>query len=157
VAGRKSSGSDGLSLIVRKVYIMENTQPTKTKNGSGFPVDTSDDSTKSRLVAVTEPAASRTSSPATTATMSKGSKKTWTSAALVELRSKAGLVAGALADFQAAGGLVVVKNIEYEPGRFSPKIILVADGLNVRVEKTADGLDFDIQPLPSGDKVAEEK
>ena len=135
---------------------MENTQPTKTKSESVSQVDTSGDSTRSRLVAVTEPAASKTSSPATTATMSKGSKKTWTSAALVELRSKAGLVAGALADFQAAGGLVVVKNIEYEPGKFYPKIILVADGLNVTVEKTADGLDFGVQPLPSG-TVAEDK
>jgi hypothetical protein len=82
--------------------------------------------------------------------MQNGSSKIWTNVELAELRSKAGLVAGALADFQAAGGLVVVKNIEYEPGRFSVKIYLVAENLNTRVQKTADGLDFDIQPLPSG-------
>jgi hypothetical protein len=129
---------------------MENTQPTKTKSESGFKVDTSDGSTKSKLVAVTEPAVSKTSSPATTATMSNASKKTWTSAELVELRSKAGLVAGALADFQAAGGIVAVSNVAYMPGLTAPKIYLVADGLSIQLERTPDGLDFDIQPLPSG-------
>jgi hypothetical protein len=156
VAARKSLENDGLSSIARKVYIMENTQPTKTKRESESKVDTSGASTKSGLVAVTEPDVSKISSPATTATMLSDSKKTWTNVELVELRSKAGLVAGALRDFQDAGGLVVVKNVEYEPGKFYPKIILVADGLNVKVEKTADGLDFEVLPLGSG-IVAEEQ
>jgi hypothetical protein len=37
----------------------------------------------------------------------------------------------------------------------SVKIFLVAEGLNVTIERTADGLDFVIQPLGS-DLVAEE-
>ena len=129
---------------------MANTQHTKTKSGSGPRVDTSDASTKSGLVAVTESAGSTNSSPATTATMPNGSKKTWTSAELAELRLKAGLVAGALADFQGAGGLVVVKNVEHNKGVFAVKLYLVADGASVKADKTADGLDFEVLPLPSG-------
>ena len=129
---------------------MENTQPMKTGKESELPADISGGSTKSGLVAVTDSNGSKSSSENTTATMPSASPKTWTSAELQELRSKVGLVAGALADFQSAGGLVVVKNIEFEPGRFSTKVYLVADGLNVKVHKTADGLDFEILPLGSG-------
>jgi hypothetical protein len=113
-------------------------------------VDTSDASTKLGLVAATESGESTSLLLATTVAMPNASKKTWANAALAELRSKAGLVAGALADFQSAGGLVVVKNIEYEPGKFSVKVYLVAENLNIRAQKTADGLDFEILPLPSG-------
>jgi hypothetical protein len=129
---------------------MENTQHTKTKKGQGSKVDTSGDSTKSGLVAVMGKGVSMSLSRDTSATISNASKKTWTSAELVELRLKAGLVAGALADFQTAGGVVVVKNVEYEPGKFFPKLYLVAEGLNIKLESTPDGLDFDVQPLPSG-------
>jgi hypothetical protein len=129
---------------------MENTRPTKTKNEPGSPADTSGDSIKSGLVAVTGSAESVNSSAGTTATMRKGSKKTWKNAELEELRLKVGLVAGALADFQAAGGIVAVRNIEYEPGQFSVKLYLVAEGLNLVAQRTTDGLDFEIQPLPSG-------
>jgi hypothetical protein len=120
-------------------------------------VDTSGVSTKSGLVAVMGNGESMNLSAATSATISNASKKTWTSAELAELQSKAGLVAGALADFQAAGGVVVVKNVEYEKDKFFPKLYLVAEGLNITVAHTADGLDFDIQPLGSGSLVAEEK
>ncbi len=129
---------------------MESTQLMKTENGSEWPVDTLDGSTKSKLVAATESDGSSNSSTNTTATMQTDSKKTWTNVELAELVSKAGLVAGALSDFQTAGGLVVVKNVEYEKDKFSVKIYLVAENLNIRVQKTADGLDFDIQPLGSG-------
>lgn len=130
---------------------MENGQNTQTGKGSEPKVDTLGGSTKSKNSASMPLGASESSSPLPmTATTRKDLVKTWKSAALEELRSKAGLVAGALADFQTAGGLVVVKNIEFEPGKFAPKIYLVAEGLNIRIEKTADGLDFDIQPLPSG-------
>lgn len=92
-----------------------------------------------------------TSSPiATTATTLDASGKTWTNAELEELRLKAGLVAGALADFQSARGLVIVKNIEYEPGKFAVKMYLVAEGLNIRAQKTPDGLDFEVLPQASG-------
>jgi hypothetical protein len=82
--------------------------------------------------------------------MQNASLKTWKKQALEELRLKAGLVAGALADFQAAGGLVVVRNISYpvpSGSLVATKIYLVADGLDVKILKTADGLDFDIQPV----------
>jgi hypothetical protein len=156
VAVKRSSENDGLNLIVRKACIMENSQPMKTKKESELRADTSDASTKSELVAATESGASTSSSPNTTATMLSDSKKTWTNAELAELRLKAGLVAGALADFQAAHGLVVVKNVEYEKGKFYPKVYLVAEGLNIKVTHTADGLDFEILPLGSG-IVAEEE
>jgi len=135
---------------------MEKSQPMKTKKEPELKADTSEGSTGSGLVAVMGKGVSMNLSADTTATISNASKKTWTSAELEELRSKAGLVAGALADFQAAHGVVVVKNVEYEKDQFFPKFYLVADGLNIRVTHTADGLDFDIQPLPSG-TVAEQE
>ena len=128
---------------------MENTQPMKTKNELELQAGISDASTKSGVVADTESGASMNSSAATPATTLSASTKTWTSAALAELKLKAGLVAGALAEFQAAGGLVAEKNIEFEPGRFSVKLYLVAEGLNIKVEKTPDGLDF-LVAAPSG-------
>jgi hypothetical protein len=130
---------------------MENTQPTKTKNESGSKVDTSDASTKSGLVAATEKNASTNLSQTITATMPKGSKKTLTSAALAELRLKAGLVAGALADFQAAGGKVLTAQVQYpHSGRMfdAIKLILFIEGENLVAEKTPDGLD--IVAAPSG-------
>ena len=146
VAARNDLENDGSNSIVRKAYIMENTQPMKTKNESGSPADISGDSTRSAQVEATEKGASTNSSPTTTATMQSASKKTWTSAELAELRLKAGLVAGALADFQAAGGLVVTKNIEHEPGKIAVKVYLVADGLNIMAKKTPDGLDLVAEP-----------
>ncbi len=57
-------------------------------------------------------------------------------------------MAGALADFQAAGGLVAVKSIEYKTPsgrRFTAtKLYLVAEGANLKVQKTVDGLDFSV-------------
>jgi hypothetical protein len=148
VAVSKNLENDGLSLIVRKVFTMENTQPTKTKSGPESQVDTSDASTRSALVAATENSESMSSSQSTIAATPKGSKKTWKSAELAELLSKAGLVAGALADFQAAGGLVAAKNIEYKSPSGSTftatKLYLVAEGANLTVQATADGLDFNL-------------
>lgn len=124
---------------------MENTQPTKTKNESESQADTSDASIKSGLVAVTEQSESKSSSETTTATMSKGSRKTWTSAALEELKLKVGLVAGALSDFQNAGGIVVTKQVESD-GILAIKIYLVAEGINIKSIKTQDGLDLVAEP-----------
>lgn len=134
---------------------MESSQPMKVESASASPVGTSDASTGSGLVAVMENDASTNSSDATTATTPLVSRKTWTSVELEELQLKAGLVAGALADFQSAGGLVVVKNIEYEPGCFAVKVYLVAEGINLRTQKTTDGLDFEVLPRPGGSPEAE--
>ena len=128
---------------------MESGQLMKTSNEPESKAVTLDDSTKSRLVAATGPSVLLTSSPLdTTATTLSGSKKTLKNVDLQELRSKAGLVAGALADFQAAGGLVVTKNIEYtlpSGETFSAvKIYLVAENSHLKVSKTVDGLDFDL-------------
>ena len=92
---------------------------------------------------------SPSSSPSTTtATTLRGSRKIWKNAALVELRSKAGLVAGALADFQAANGLVVVKETTYTSpsGRVCKalKLFLIVEDIDLVAVKTADGLDFDL-------------
>src|SRR3990172_6315688 len=133
---------------------MENTQPMKTKNELELQAGIWDAWKKSGIVEDTESGAFMNSSAATPATTLNASTKTWTSAALAELKLKAGLVAGALAEFQAAGGIVAEKNIEHESGKFSVKLYLVAEGLNIKVEKTPDGLDF-LVAAPSG-IVAEE-
>lgn len=54
-------------------------------------------------------------------------------------------MAGALADFQAAGGIVVVKNVSAD-GNTAVKLYLVAEGINIVAEKTADGLDLVAEP-----------
>ena len=131
---------------------MENTQPTTMADASESQADTLDASTKLELVADTEKSESENLSQTTNVDMPSGSIKTWTNAELEKLKSKAGLVAGALSEFQDANGLVAVTEIEYKmpSGRVftATKIILVADGLNMKVERTSDGLDFDaILPL----------
>ncbi len=135
---------------------MENTQPTKTGNGSGSKAATSGASIRSYIVAVTEKNGSTNSPQNTTATMQNASPKTWTSAELAELQLKAGLVAGALADFQTAGGIVAVKNIEYKTpsgSTFSAtKLYLVVEGASLSVQKTADGLDFKVAALAPENK-----
>lgn len=92
--------------------------------------------------------ASESLSNATTATIQNASPKIWSSAELVELRSKAGLVAGALADFQAAGGIVTHRNIEYIlPSGIkytAVKLLLIVRDAEITVGQTADGLDFDL-------------
>lgn len=127
---------------------MANTQPTKTENESESRAATLGASTKSRQKGNTQPDALRTSFETTTADTQSGSTKTWTNAALAELLSKAGLVAGALADFQAAGGLVAVKNIEVKTPSgttfTATRLYLVAEGASLSVQKTADGLDFNL-------------
>lgn len=138
-------------MIVRKVFIMENGQNTEKEKELESLVDTSDDSTKLSPPENTDERASETSlQSATDASSPSASSKIWKSAELEVLRSKAGLVAGALSDFQSANGLVAVETFEYEASgrRFSAtKIFLVAENLNVSVKQTTDGLDFDIQPL----------
>jgi hypothetical protein len=124
---------------------MENTQPTKTENEFGSREAISGDSIKSEPVAEPQKNVSTTSSSTTTAATPKGSRKIWTSAELAELRLRAGLVAGALADFQAAGGIVVTKNVDAD-GVSSVKIYLVADGVNLVAKKTPDGTDLVAEP-----------
>ena len=124
---------------------MENTQSTKTGKGSEQRAAISEDLTKLPKKASTPIGASKTLRRGMTATTQRVIKLTWTSAELAELKSKAGLVAGALADFKAAGGLVAVKNLEHE-GQNVVKIYLVADNLDIIADHTTDGIDFDIMP-----------
>jgi hypothetical protein len=122
---------------------MENTQPTNKVNVPE--PNTSGVSTKSSERASMPLGGSRSSSKIITAAMPKGSRKTWASAELAELRLKAGLVAGALADFQTAGGLVVAKNIEVRiPSGVvrAVKFYLVAEGIELRSLLTGDGIDL---------------
>lgn len=132
---------------------MENTQPTRTASGSASQAATSGASTKSEPKGSMPLGASKNSSETTTATMQNGSPKTWTNAELEVLRLKAGLVAGALADWQTAKGIVVVKEIEYvlpSGSRMTAlKIYLVAEGMSLKAVHTADGLDFDLVAVPA--------
>jgi hypothetical protein len=87
-----------------------------------------------------------------TATIQNALRKTWTSAELEVLRSKAGLVAGALADFQAAGGLVVVRKVIVNEHIQFPKIILVAGGISININETIDGIGFDLVAVKEAEK-----
>lgn len=153
VAARKSSKNDGSNLIVRKVYTMENGQPMKTENESESKEVTSDGSISLPRSENTESDASKSTPIPTTATTQNASKKIWKSAELEVLRSKAGLVAGALADFQGAKGMVLASVTEYRKpsGRKykAVKLLLFVDEIDLVAVKTKDGLDFDL--------VAEEK
>lgn len=127
---------------------MGNTQPTATGAGSGKKADISDALTKSPRLASMVKSASQNSRTTTTATMQKGLPKTWKNVELEELRRKAGLVAGALADFQAAGGLIVRKEVEYTlpSGRTykALRLHLIVENANLVAETTPDGIDFSI-------------
>lgn len=65
-----------------------------------------------------------------------------------ELGSKVGLVAGALADFQAAHGIVAVTNVPYTlaSGRkfTAVKLFLIVEDMHLVAARTPDGLDFKI-------------
>jgi len=125
---------------------MENTQNTKTASESEPKADTSEDLTKLPKKASTDKGASRVFPSHITATTLNASKKTLKKVDLEVLRSKAGLVAGAIQDFQDAGGLVVLKNMEYEGGKFV-KINLVAEGFDLVANHTTDGIDFFVTPF----------
>lgn len=125
---------------------MENMPNTKTENESEPKAAISEDLAKSQKKASTGKAASRTFPSHITATTQNAFKKTLKKVDLEVLRSKAGLVAGAIQDFQDAGGLVVLKNMEYEGGKFV-KINLVAEGFNIVANHTTDGIDFFVMPF----------
>jgi flavin-binding protein dodecin len=125
---------------------MGNGQPTRTGSGSASKADTSGGLAKSSNSAAMPLGASGNSNSNTAATTLNGSRKTWKNSELVELQSKAGLVAGALADFQTAKGLIVREEITYTApsGRVckAVKLILLVQDVDLVAEKTADGLDF---------------
>ena len=127
---------------------MENGQPTKTGSESERKAVTSGASISLPLSESTEGNASMNSRKSTTATMSKGSLKTWTSAELAVLRSKVGIVAGAIADFQTAKGRIVRDEVIYTApsGRVCKaiKLILLVEDVDLVAVKTGDGTDFNI-------------
>jgi hypothetical protein len=127
---------------------MANTQHIKTEKESASKVDTSDDLIKSQSKADMPLGELKPLSKSTIATTQNASQKTLTSADLQELQSRIGLVAGALADFQTAGGLVVLKNEEATLPSGSPiygmKIYLMVRGAKITKTQTADGLDLSL-------------
>ena len=92
--------------------------------------------------------ASKSLSSGITATTQSDSQKTLTNVRLEELRSRIGLVAGALADWQTAGGLVAIKNMTgtLASGRTvkACRVVLAVDGYQLSVKMTPDGQDFDL-------------
>jgi hypothetical protein len=120
----------------------------RMKKESAPASNTSGDLTKLPHSESMPPGASANSSKTTTATMPKGTQKTLTNAKLRELRSKAGIVAGALADFQTAGGIVAVKRERYSLADgmefYAMKIGLIVIGANVVAVQTDDGLELDV-------------
>jgi len=82
----------------------------------------------------------------TGATMLKDSPKTWKKTELAALESKAGLVAGAIADFQSAGGLVVMTQEKYKTSSGTEnkaiKLLLLVRDVDLVAERTVDGIDF---------------
>lgn len=128
---------------------MENGPPTKPESESEKPEGTSDGLIKYPPSESTESAVSVNLSPSTTpATTLKGSKKTWTSVELEELKSKAGLVAGVLSDFQTAKGMIARSEVVYTlpSGRNCKaiKILLFVPDFDLVAVKTTDGLVFDL-------------
>ena len=119
-----------------------------TRTGTGSASSTLGDLTKQRHKASTPLGASMSLSSGITATTQNDSQKTLTSAKLEELRSRIGLVAGALADWQTAGGLVAIKNMTgtLASGRTvkACRVVLAVDGYQLSVKMTPDGLDFDL-------------
>ncbi len=120
----------------------------RMKKESASELNTSGVSKKSPHSESTPPVASVNLSETTTATTSNASQKTLTSAKLQELRSKAGIVAGALADFQTAGGIVAVRRQKYNLASgaeyYAIKIGLIVIGANVVAVQTEDGLELDV-------------
>lgn len=128
---------------------MANGQPTKTESAPESQADTSADLIKSRLVAVTEkPESENLSIPDTTATTPNASRETLPTAVSQALRSKLSLVAGALADFQSAGGTILRKEMTYTlpSGRVGKaiKLILAVKEADLVAVKTDDGIEFDL-------------
>jgi hypothetical protein len=127
---------------------MENGQPTKTKSEQELKVDISGDSPK---LSNSEPmplGVSPSSPSRTTATMLTASPKTYKNAELQALRLKIGLVAGALADFQSAGGMIVMDEVAYKKASGSEnkaiKLLLFIRDADIVAERTPDGIDFDL-------------
>lgn len=127
---------------------MVNGQRTKTESASAKKADTSEISGKSARLESMPLGASKSLSTNTTATTQKGSQRTWKTAELQELKSKIGLVAGALADFQSAGGLVVTKKQTYTVPSGSTytaiKLFLIVQDVNIETVQTEDGLEFNL-------------
>lgn len=138
---------------------MENGQPTNKESVSGSQADTSGDSIKSPNSDSMPLGASKSFRQRITATTPSASPKTWKSAELSALQSKIGLVAGALADFQEAGGVIALTEIAYSSPSGSKtmavKMILLVPEINLVVADTTDGMDFslvaDTQPTEKGD------
>lgn len=143
--GTRNAGSNS---IVRKAYIMGNGQPTKTESALEKKADTSADSHESRLVAVTQKPESESLSTPTTVVSPNALPKTSQTQDLAELRSALSLVAGALADFQSAGGTIKRLNMEYTLPSGSRhkamKIILAVKGIDLVAVNTPDGIIFDL-------------
>lgn len=129
---------------------MANGRIMKMGKESESQAGTSDDSIKSPQLVNTDGRVSESLSIAdtSTATTQRDLQKTLPSVALEALRFKAGIVAGALADFQMAGGTIVIEPISYTlpSGSYKALKILVAvkEKSLVAVE-TADGLTFDVE------------
>jgi len=127
-------------------------QPTKTDKELELKVVTSDDSTSSPASVPTDRRESKSSQKPTDATTLTVSRRTWKSADLEVLQSKAGLVAGALADFQTAKGKVVRKETTYTApsGRVCKaiKLYLIVEDLDLVAVKTPDGTDFNLVAAP---------
>lgn len=140
---------------------MANGQRGKTGKESASTAAISGDSTKP--AGNMPPGAFVNSSKTTTATILPASRRTWTSAELEVLQSKIGLVAGALADFRTAGGIVVFKEVHYPltNGKVwkALKINLLIENVDLIKYKAEDGItEFRLVAVePLKDLVAESK
>jgi hypothetical protein len=127
---------------------MESGQPMKKNEEQGSKADTSGVSPKLSNSESMPLGGSQSSPSRTTATTLTDSSKTYKSAELQALRLKIGLVAGALADFQSAGGLTVMDVITYKKASGSEnkaiKLLLLVRDADLVAVKTADGIDFDL-------------
>lgn len=128
---------------------MAKSQPSKTASASASSTSgVSIEPSGTEALPLGESMSLSVDTPATTPT---ASQKTWTNVELEALRSRLGLVAGACQDFQASGGMVWVKNIsQMMPSgkRYSAvKMYLVVEDLDLKIEASKDGLDFELVAL----------
>ena len=124
---------------------MENMHNTPTESATGEAA-TLAGSTKSKPKASMPLDGSKNTKRNTSATMSNVSPKTLKKMDLEALGLKIGLVAGAIADFQQAGGLVVMTQEEYLTSsggnNKAIKLLLLVRDVDLVAERTTDGVDF---------------
>lgn len=126
---------------------MGNGLNTGMENALEPPEDTSGASGKSQAPNTAKRGSKNLSTSTTTAAIQKDSPPTSPKTELTVLKSKIGLVAGALADFQSAGGTVVRQEFTYNlpSGSYKAfKFLVAVKEFDLVAVQTDDGIDLTV-------------